>query len=163
MSRFWYGLYIVCVAIITGLLIRVTVSHPPHVEPPVAEVFGPMPLVVSGAVYPGDVIERFRVFVEELIRAEESLVAVGKRTVPPVVVTGDCEGFVLPTEIVWRESKCQRLGDSANGYYGAYQIGALHWGPGGVCADLSWDIPAQEDECALRLWNDGAGARHWGA
>lgn len=138
------------------------VSHPPHVAPPEAEAYGIVALAAVGGEIPGDVIAEFGVWIEGVQRAAQEMAAVSAPAVVPVVIPGDCEGFVLPAAIVWRESKCQRLGDSQNGYYGAYQIGALHWGPSGLCSDLSWSVPAEEDECALRLWGDGAGAGHWG-
>lgn len=74
----------------------------------------------------------------------------------------ECYGLQVPAEIAWRESRCTRGIDTGNGYYGYAQVARFHWF-GGICDGLTWLDPAQEDECVSRLWDEGRGARHWGA
>lgn len=79
-----------------------------------------------------------------------------------VVTPGDCEGIApgFPQEIAWRESRCTVGIDTGNGYLGYAQIAKFHW-QSGLCSDLDWTDLVQYNECVLRLWDDGNGARHW--
>jgi hypothetical protein len=80
-----------------------------------------------------------------------------------VVATGDCSAIPewFPAEIAWRESRCTRGIDTGNGYFGYAQVAGFHWS--NLCHDLDRTVESQYDECVARLWNGGAGARHWNA
>ena len=80
-----------------------------------------------------------------------------------VVATGDCSAIPewFPAEIAWRESRCTRGIDTGNGYFGYAQIAGFHWV--NLCRDLDRTVESEYDECVARLWNGGAGARHWNA
>lgn len=87
--------------------------------------------------------------------------------------TAVCEGsWVIPPEIVWRESRCDYQAvnpDGCGGHscLGAYQFDARHWDAmsgWGACADLGdWTVPESQHECARRLSHDGTSLAPWGA
>lgn len=87
----------------------------------------------------------------------------------PVAITavgvGDCSALPtwFPADIGWRESNCRYDAVSPDGVYvGAFQIATFHW-DAGACADLDWNVPAQQDECAWRLSRNGTDFGPWGA
>lgn len=95
------------------------------------------------------------------------------RAAAPQSTPGECDGeaWVLPTSIVWRESRCDFGavnvgGCGGNGCLGAYQFDARHfsgWANGqAACGDLDWTIPADQHECARRLSADGTNLAPWG-
>lgn len=155
------------------------IVKPPHVAPPTAEVAATIgdSAEILAAQATGDLVAfldgvSFSAWVEGVNRAEEearqlaALEAARRSVRSRVAPSGGCEGFAIPGYIVWRESHCDYgainySGCGGQGCYGAYQIHALHWS-GGLCSDLTWTSPSDQDECASRLWNGGAGASHWG-
>lgn len=76
-----------------------------------------------------------------------------------------CDGKVIPAYIVMRESGCDYGAVNYDGCggtncYGMYQIAGFHWN-GGSCSDLNWSIPADQDECARRLSDNGNNLAPW--
>lgn len=83
----------------------------------------------------------------------------------PVTASPGCTGsYVIPQELVFRESRCDpNAVNASSGAYGLYQIMPMHWNPGGVCDDLAArrsDVQAQ-NECAWRLSNGGTNLDPW--
>lgn len=76
----------------------------------------------------------------------------------------DCDSIPewFPRAIAWRESHCTRGINTGNGYFGYAQVASFHWF-GGACDGLSWEIPAEEDECVDRLSLHGTRLSPWGA
>lgn len=77
----------------------------------------------------------------------------------------ECEGKIIPSYIIMRESRCNYGSVNVNGCggagcYGMYQIHGMHW-TNGACSDLDWTIPAHQDECAYRLSSGGTNLRPW--
>lgn len=143
-------------------------DHPPHAEPPVAAapevVFTDAQAVDLWVWNEGERRERERL---EALAAEEAARVAAARSTPSVRVVAagapaECEGLAIPAAIAWRESRCTRGIDTGNGYYGAYQVARFHWASGGICEGLTWLVPAEEDECARRLSQDGTNLRPWG-
>lgn len=105
-------------------------------------------------------IEAERIAKEEAAKRGSGRVAPSGFDLP-----SDCQGKVVPAYIVQRESHCNYGAVNANGCggagcYGMYQIHGMHWN-GGACSDLNWEIPADQDECARRLSNDGTNLAPW--
>jgi hypothetical protein len=78
-----------------------------------------------------------------------------------------CDGHVVPSYIVQRESGCNYgavngSGCGGSGCYGMYQIAGFHWNAGGACSDLNWTVPADQDTCARRISNNGTNLNPWG-
>jgi septal ring factor EnvC (AmiA/AmiB activator) len=67
--------------------------------------------------------------------------------------------WAIPQAIVMCESGGNYNAQNPSGAYGAYQIMPEHWN-GGICNDLGRGRAGQ-DECASRIWNNGAGAGNW--
>jgi hypothetical protein len=77
-----------------------------------------------------------------------------------------CDGHVIPSYIVQRESGCNYgavnpSGCGGNSCVGLYQFDLRHF-TSGACAGLDWHNPADQDECARRISNNGSNLRPWG-
>jgi len=117
-------------------------------------------------------IETARLAAEEAAReAEAARVAAAQPT--PVSAApragnlpSSCDGHVVPAYIVQRESGCNYGAVNPTGCGGAscvglYQFDLRHF-TSGACSDLDWHDPAQQDECARRLSNNGTNLAPWG-
>jgi hypothetical protein len=124
-SRPFLALILILAALTVGFALDS--EHPPHTEPPVAEVTHPLPLGAVG----GEVPEAFLDWVEgvafsewvEGVREAERLAEMARLEAAraatsrgPVVARGGTSGegcaelaaeFGLPESILWRESRCR--------------------------------------------------------
>lgn len=77
-----------------------------------------------------------------------------------------CDGHVVPAYIVQRESGCDYGAVNPTGCGGAscvglYQFDLRHF-TSGQCVGLDWHNPADQDECARRISNNGTNLKPWG-
>lgn len=151
-------------------------THPPHARPLGGVIETPLGVAAAQEAgagtwiaeignYLGD-LEREREAAEEAARLESAR-RPPSGGVAPAGTRDACTGFVIPGDIVWRESRCDFGAVSPGGQYvGAYQFDARHWDAGsgwGGCADLGdWRDPEAQHECARRLSSDGTNLRPWG-
>jgi hypothetical protein len=150
-------------------------SEPPHAAPPAAEVTGPLPLAATGADHDEAAAQAVAASIAAITEeqahdamAETRQVAAAR--IAPARAGQACDGiaWVVPVEIVWRESRCDFGAVSPGGQYlGAYQFDWRHWDESsgwGGCADVGdWQDPDAQHECARRLSRDGTYLAPWGA
>lgn len=163
-------------------------SAPPHAERPTAGAkTAPLPLAAVGGDSTAAMEAEYRAFVEGVQREQDRLAAEAaaqaERDAAAAAAArragggggggGTCgDGWVIPGEYVWRESKCDFNAQSpssfcgGHGCVGAYQFDSRHWDAGsgwGGCADLGdWRDPEAQHECARRLSRDGTNLAPWG-
>lgn len=102
----------------------------------------------------------------EAARMEAARPAPGPATTSGGNVPSSCDGHVVPAYIVQRESGCNYGAVNPTGCGGAscvglYQFDLRHF-TSGACAGLDWHSPADQDECARRISNNGTNLRPWG-
>lgn len=194
MNRFFVGVLVIVAALVSGLALQALLaqetSAPPHAQAGSA----PAPLGTSDQAFT-DWSERrtltdwvavyeYRTWIEGVERWERERQLEAERLAAEAAtqartsgvrrsvsgastsVGGDCSGFVIPSDIVWAESRCDygaynATGCGGYGCIGAYQFDSRHYGSWGGCADLGTD-PAGQDECARRLSNNGTNLQPWG-
>jgi len=176
------AIYITVIGAIAGQQI---LTDPEHVKPdrpgrPVAAQTAPLPLSAVGGDHPQPIIDQQAAWYAGIRDAEdtharaqeaERLAATLRTPIVAVARPGtsrtECEGHVIPGYIIARESGCNYDAVSPPGFcsgtgcYGLYQIAGFHWNGGG-CSDLTWTIPAEQDECARRLSSGGTNLAPWG-
>jgi hypothetical protein len=112
-------------------------------------------------------LERERQDAEEAQRLEAARRAADQPVARPgTSQPASCDGHVIPGYIVQRESGCNYgavnpTGCSGYSCVGLYQFDLRHF-TSGACRDLDWHDPAQQDECARRLSNNGTNLAPWG-
>lgn len=166
-GRIVAGFIIVCAAVIGWLSYldssptepperRLVVGHGEQTDPMLAV------MVLVGEQEEAARLEAERLADEQKRQELARMAAVSSRATERVVATGDCSAIPgwFPAEIAWRESRCTRGIDTGNGYLGYAQVARFHWS--NLCVDLDWTVDSEYDECVSRLWDGGAGARHWG-
>lgn len=167
-GRIITGCIIGCVAAAAWMLYLLDSSPTDPPERRIGVVYGEQADPMLGVmVWVGEQEQAARLEAERLADEQKqrelaSMAAVSSRATERVVTTGDCSAIPswFPAEIAWRESRCTRGIDTGNGYLGYAQVARFHWS--NLCVDLDWTVDSEYDECVSRLWNGGAGAKHWG-
>lgn len=188
---FYLGLGLVLAVVVTGIAAQRLHDDPEHAAPPLPErptagVTAPPPLAATGGDSTAALEVQYVTFIEgvqreaERVAAEEAQRLAATRSTPSQRVAGgragpaSCDGidWVIPVQLVIRESGCNFDAQSPSSYcggygcVGAYQFDARHWDPSsgwGGCADLGdWHDPDAQHECARRLSRDGTSLSPWG-
>lgn len=178
MTRFLTAFAVVLAMCATALTLAAfaesPTDHPPHVERPKAGATAALPLAATGGA---DITAALSHFTEGIMREQERIAAEqmaameaarprsGSGVAAPRARAGvgDCTGFAIPDDIIWRESRGDPYAvNPSSGAFGCAQVMPFHWAPGGACADLDrYDLDDQRT-CVDWLSRGGTRLSPWG-